>query len=78
MFDVDITPANIYTYYGTIEEGQGIILEDEVDGLEKQIEKCKLYKKGNTSGSKVTRTDTGSDDGRKQEGYCLWLQGILR
>jgi hypothetical protein len=72
MFDVDITPANIYTYYGAIEEGQGIILEDEVDGLEYKEEKMKLYKKGYNAVGKVTRTETGGDSGRRQDGFYVY------
>jgi hypothetical protein len=73
MFDVDITPANIYTFYGTVEEGQGVICEDEADDLDyKQPEKMKLYKKGYTSGGKVTRTETGGEQGRNQEGYYVY------
>jgi hypothetical protein len=72
MFDVDITEANIYTYYGTIEEGQGIILEDEVDGLENKYDKMKLYKKGYNAGGKVTRTETGGDSGRRQDGFYVY------
>jgi hypothetical protein len=69
MYDIDITPANIYTYYGTIEEGQGVICEDEADDLDyHQEEKMKIYKKGYNAGGKVSRTDTGGDSGRKQEG----------
>ncbi len=73
MYDIDVTPANIYTYYGTVEEGQGRICEDEADDLDyKQQEKMKLYKKGYNAGGKVSRTDTGGDSGRKQEGYYVY------
>ena len=75
MYDIDVTAANIYTYYGTIEEGQGVICEDEADDLDyKQQEKMKIYKKGYNAGGKVTRTETGGDSGRKQEGY--WVYGF--
>jgi hypothetical protein len=73
MYDVDITAANIYTYFGTIEEGQGIILEDESDDLDyKQQEKMKIYKKGYNAGGKVSRTETGGDSGRVQDGYFVY------
>lgn len=73
MYDVDITAANIFTYYGTIEEGQGVILEDEADDLDyKQQEKMKIYKKGYNAGGKVSRTETGGSDGRVQEGYFVY------
>jgi hypothetical protein len=73
MYDVDITAPNIFTYYGTVEEGQGVILEDEADDLDyKQQEKMKIYKKGYTTGGKVSRTETGGDSGRVQEGYYVY------
>jgi hypothetical protein len=73
MYDVDITAANIFTYYGTLEEGQGVILEDEADDLDyKQQEKMKIYKKGYNAGGKVSRTETGGSDGRVQEGYYVY------
>jgi hypothetical protein len=73
MYDIDVTAANIYTYYGTVEEGQGCICEDEADDLDyHQEEKMKLYKKGYNAGGKVSRTDTGGDSGRKQEGYYVY------
>jgi hypothetical protein len=73
MYDVDITAANIFTYYGTIEEGQGVILEDEADDLDyHQQEKMKIYKKGYNAGGKVSRTETGGDSGRHQEGYYVY------
>jgi hypothetical protein len=73
MYDVDITDANIYTYLGSVEEGQGIILEDEADGLDyKQDDKMRIYKKGYNSGGKVSRTETGGDSGRRQDGYYVY------
>jgi hypothetical protein len=73
MYDVDVTEANIYTYLGSVEEGQGIILEDEADGLDyKQNEKMKIYKKGYNSGGKVTRTETGGDTGRRSDGFYVY------
>jgi hypothetical protein len=64
MLDVDITPANIYSFLGNFEEGQGIILEDEADDIHKKAEKMKIYKAGYNSGQKVTRTDI-TNYGRK-------------
>lgn len=73
MYDIDVTAANVYTYYGTVEEGQGCICEDEADDLDyHQQEKMKLYKKGYNAGGKVSRTDAGGDSGRKQEGYYVY------
>jgi hypothetical protein len=70
MFDVDITAANIFTYLGTVQEGQGIILEDEADNIDRDNEKMKLYKRGYNAGGKVTRTDLTF--GRKQDGYFVY------
>ena len=39
LFDTSITPANIYQYLGGIEEGQGIILEDEMDNVDQLEER---------------------------------------
>jgi len=66
--EVDTTAANIYGFLGNFEEGQGIILEDEVDDLDKTPEKMKIYKAGYNAGEKVTRTDiTGY--GRKTQSW---------
>lgn len=59
--DISISPANIYNFLGQFEEGQGIILEDEIDNIEEQEEKMRIYKVGYTKGAKVTRMyDTSS------------------
>jgi hypothetical protein len=70
MFDVDITAANIFTYLGTVQEGQGIILEDEADNVDRNNEKMKLYKRGYNAGGTVTRTDLTF--GRKQDSYFVY------
>ena len=73
MFDVSITPANIYNFLGKVEEGQGIILEDEIDDIEKQLEKMKIYKPGYVSGSKVTRMyDTSIGKPKSQQSYYTY------
>jgi hypothetical protein len=70
LFDTSITAANIYQFLGGIEEGQGIILEDEADSIDQDISKMKIYKVGYQSGTKVTRTDLSS--GRKQDSYWTY------
>ena len=55
LFDTSITPANIYNFLNMFEEGQGIILEDEIDDIEDQGDKMKIYKVGYVLGSQVTR-----------------------
>jgi hypothetical protein len=72
LFDTSITPANIYQFLGSMEEGQGIILEDETDHIEQLEEKMKIYKVGYKTGAKVSRMDTSS--GRNQQSY--WTYGF--
>ena len=55
LYDTSITPANIYNFGGQLEEAQGMIIEDEIDDIDVQDEKKKLYKVSYTSGKKVTR-----------------------
>jgi len=71
LCDVSITPANIYRFLGSVEEGQGIILEDEIDNLDEQDEKMKLYKAGYKTGTKVSRNDDTSS-GRRSQGYYTY------
>jgi len=70
LFDTSITPANIYTYLGSIEEGQGILLEDEADNIDESQEKMRIYKVGYRSGTKVSRIDTSH--GRSQASYWTY------
>jgi hypothetical protein len=67
LLDTSVTAANIYQYLGSIEEGQGIVLEDEADNIDQDLEKMKIYKVGYQSGKKVTRMDLSA--GRKQGSY---------
>ena len=65
MFDTSVTAPNIFRYFGGVEEGQGIILEDELNNLDYDTDKKKIYQVGYTSGAKVTRTNetiSGSGD----------------
>ncbi len=55
LYDVSLTQANIYRFLGTDEEGNGIILEDEIDDISKDLEKMKIYKVGYQTGARVTR-----------------------
>lgn len=42
LCDVSITPANIYRFLGNLEDGQGIILEDEIDNIDQQDEDIQI------------------------------------
>lgn len=75
MFDTSITPANIYNFLGKIEEGQGIILEDEIDDIEDQQDKMRIYKTGYASGTMVTRiydSSIGNDSSNRQQRYFTY------
>jgi hypothetical protein len=69
LFDVSITTANIYNFLGQFEEGQGIILEDELDNIENQEDKMRIYKTGYVSGAQVTRMYESSNKGKAQQRY---------
>ena len=66
LYDTSITPANIYNFCGSLEEGQGTIIEDEMDDIDFQDEKKKLYKQGHKSGTKVTRMYDNNNNLRTQ------------
>lgn len=68
LFDTSITTANIYNFLGMNEEGQGIILEDEIDDIENQEDKMRIYKVGYVAGAKVTRIyeSNGSKSGSQK------------
>ena len=55
VLDTAITSANIYNFGSQLEEGQCIIIEDEIDDIDLQEEKKKLYKVSYRGGTKVTR-----------------------
>jgi hypothetical protein len=73
LFDTSITPANIYNFLNTIEEAQGIILEDEIDNIEEQDEKMRIYKVGYKTGTKISRmydsSSSSSYNIKNQKGY---------
>lgn len=66
-----VTAPNIFRYLGGVEEGQGIILEDELNNLDYDTDKKKIYQVGYTSGAKVTRTNEAIT-GRKQERFYVF------
>ena len=60
----DMTPANIYQFLGSGEEGQGTLCEDEADRIDEDRQKMAIHKNGYIKGFPVARTDTSF--GRKQ------------
>lgn len=71
LSNVAMTFANIYRFLGPYEEGQGIILEDEIDNIETHDDKMRIYKPGYQKGKKVTRNDD-TTNGRKSQGYYTY------
>jgi hypothetical protein len=71
LYSISLTPASIYRSLGSIEEGQVTILEDEIDNIEKQDEKMRIYKAGYKAGVKVPRNDD-TPSGRKSQGYFAY------
>jgi hypothetical protein len=68
----DMTAANIYRHLGSIQEGQGTICEDEVDDLDDNREKMKIYKNGYVSGIRVPRNDKEGLNSMVQSGYFTY------
>jgi hypothetical protein len=79
VYDIAITPANIYNFGSQLEEAQHIIIEDEIDDIDQQSEKKKLYKQSYRSGTKVTRMYENSNSvnnkrksSSRQQGFFLF------
>jgi hypothetical protein len=60
----DVTSANVYQFFGGIEEGQGTLCIDEADQIDSNIDLMRIFKNGYTTGFPVARVDTSQ--GRKQ------------
>jgi hypothetical protein len=70
---LDISTANIYRFYGNEYEGIGTLLEDELDNLDEEPEKFRMYKSGYTKGFKVPKNEKPSESlGFEQEGYYTY------
>jgi hypothetical protein len=63
VLDTAITPANIYNFGSHLEDGQCIILEDEIDDIDDQADKKKFYKSSYRAGTKVTRMYDNNNSG---------------
>jgi hypothetical protein len=83
LYDTSITPANIYNFCGQLEEAQGVIIEDEMDDIDFQDEKKKLYKVSYRSGTKITRmydniNNSGSNKkSSRQQAFLLYCLKIF-
>ena len=70
---VDISLANIYRFFRTEYEGIGTLCEDEIDDLDEQPDKLRMYKSGYTKGIKVPKTEIkNNSEGYEQEGYYTY------
>ena len=67
--------ANIYTFLGDQEEGQGTLAEDEADNMHMQPDKYKIDKTGYASGGSVPKVDIHTGGGGRSQGvyltYCI-------
>jgi len=71
-----VSPANIYTFLGNLEECQGTIAEDEINNLENEPEKLNVYKSGySNSSGRIPKVDLHS--GRIQEVYLTYCFKIF-
>lgn len=57
MSAAQMSPANIYNFLSTDEEGCGGICEDEADDLDNNIEKLRIYKSSYAKGQKIPKMD---------------------
>jgi len=53
----ELTPANIYNFLGTAEEGCGCLCEDEAQDLGSEKGKMKIYKNAYSKGRKIPKMD---------------------
>jgi hypothetical protein len=64
--------ANYYTFLGDIQEGQGIILEDEADNIGNSSDKKNVLKTGYASGGCVPKIGFSKDGNRYQESFLTF------
>lgn len=69
LYSLDMTTPNVYQFLGQDEEGQGIIVEDEAQGIYDNPEKIRLYKGSYSRGSKIVRIIGVDTKDRKQVTY---------
>ncbi len=68
LYQTDLYYAGIYNFYGTREESNGTIIEDEAQNLDSNKDKIRLYKNSYTRGSKQAIV-VGKDTGHKRQLY---------
>jgi hypothetical protein len=72
IMSTDMTSANIFRSIGSLDEGQVTICEDELDDLEDDRDKKRIYVNGYCIGVPVFRTEEGPDRSRKPTKYFTY------
>ena len=70
-YEVGMAPISICNYLGTVEEGQGILVDAELGNISGNREKMKILKSGWTSGGRVIRVG-----GRRRIARAYWTFGL--
>ena len=72
IMSTDMTSANIFRSLGSLDEGQVTICEDELDDLEDDRDKKRIYVNGYCTGVPVFRTEEGPSNSRKPTKYFTY------
>jgi hypothetical protein len=72
IMSTDMTSANIFRSLGSLDEGQVTICEDELDDLEDDRDKKRIYVNGYCTGVPVFRTEEGPNRSRKPTKYFTY------
>lgn len=67
LMSTDMTSANIFRSLGSMDEGQVTICEDELDNLEEDRDKKRIYVNGYSAGFPVFRTEEGSNSNKSRK-----------
>ena len=67
LMSTDMTSANIFRSLGSMDEGQVTICEDELDNLEDDRDKKRIYVNGYSAGFPVFRTEEGSSSNKSRK-----------
>ncbi|MDR4490054.1 MAG: hypothetical protein R2685_04025 [Candidatus Nitrosocosmicus sp.] len=76
FFVTSASAANYHTFLGSIQEGQGTIIEDEADNLGQTQDKKNILKTGYSSGGTIPKTDFPNGQ-RTQESYLTFCHKWL-
>lgn len=71
------SPANYYTFLGDVQEGQGIIAEDEADDIGENKDKQRILKTGYANGGTVPKVEFSRNGKRSQKPYFTFCHKWL-